>query len=110
MKRIILAAGAFAAIALSATVASAAPFSGAGKFGAGFDAGIIQVHGVHRECVRGRFGWHRSTPWGGRMACRPHFKRWHGGDHHGRGHDRFDDRGRGHDDFDGGRSRHRGSY
>ena len=89
MKRILTGVAAAAAIALTASVASAAPFSGLGRADTGFNAGIIKVHGVHRECVEGRWGWHRSTPWGGRQACRPMWNKWrHGGHHEGRGHDR----------------------
>lgn len=95
MKRILAGVAAAAAIALTATGASAAPFSGLGRADTGFNAGIIQVHGVHRECVEGRFGWHRSTPWGGRVACSPPWRKWHHrdrGHHEGRGHnDRRDD-------------------
>ena len=96
MKRILAGVAAAAAIALSASVASAAPFSGLGKADTGFNAGIIKVHGVHRECVEGRWGWHRSTPWGGRVACSPpRWNKWrHGG--HGYGHNE----GRGHRDVD----------
>lgn len=101
MKRTILAAAAFAAAALATTAATAAPFSGAGRLGTGFDAGIVQVHGVHRECAEGRMGWHRSTPWGGRIACAPRWNKWRYNRHEGRGH------GRGHDDHDRGPSRNR---
>ena len=86
MKRIVILAGGLAALALSATVAPAGSYSNVGSnFGSaasrGSDAGIVKVHGVHRSCEEGRFGWHRSTPWGSE-ACRPHFSRgwgWGGG-------------------------------
>ena len=118
MNKFSAAAGALIALGLSATASSAAPYTGAGKLTSGFDAGVIQVHGVHRECVRGRFGWHRSTPWGGRLVCRPHFQRWdgdrHDGHHGGRGRDddRHDGRGRDHDRNDDRPARRipRGSY
>lgn len=82
MKAILAGAALVTAIALGATGASAAPLSGFGKAAAA-DAGIIKVHGMHRECVEGRMGWHRSTPWGGRVACSPPWRKF---DRHGRGH------------------------
>jgi hypothetical protein len=85
MKRFVLTAGGALALALTATAASAASLSGFGAAAPrGLEAGIVKVHGVHRSCEEGRFGWHRSTPWG-REACRPHFNRgwgwggWGGG-------------------------------
>ena len=92
MNRFVAAAGALLALGLTASVATAAPLSGVGKLTAGANADLVQVHGMHRECVRGRWGWHRSTPWGGRLECRPQWQRW----------DRNDDRGhyRRHDDDD----------
>lgn len=81
MKRIAITAAGFVALALSATASSAAPLSGLGTQGAGIEAGIIKVHGIHRSCEAGRWGWHRST-WRGRIACAPFFQRnWR------RGHD-----------------------
>jgi len=77
MNRFVAAAGALLALGLTASVATAAPLSGVGKLTAGANADLVQVHGMHRECVRGRWGWHRSTPWGGRLECRPQWKRWH---------------------------------
>jgi hypothetical protein len=83
MKTIFAGAAALVAVTLSASIATAAPYANIGTRDAGFKTGIIQVHGVHRECVEGRWGWHRSTPWGGRIACQPAWKKWH---HGGRGH------------------------
>ena len=115
MKHILVAAGTFSALALSAGASSAAPFAGSGRLTPEFNAAIVQVHGVHRECIRGRWGWHRSTPWGGRIACRPQFNRWEDGDRgHHEHHEHHEGRGRDHDDRDDGppppRRIPRGSY
>ena len=112
MKHILFAAGTLSALALSASASSAAPYAGSGRLTPEFNAAIVQVHGVHRECIRGRWGWHRSTPWGGRIACRPHFDRRDDGD---RGHhEHHEGRGRDHDDRNDGppppRRIPRGSY
>ena len=34
------------------------------------EAGIVQVHGLHRSCELGPRGWHRSAPWGRDTAHR----------------------------------------
>ena len=54
MKRIAIAAAGLMALALSATVSSAAPLSGLGSQAAGVEASIVKVHGVHRSCRLGR--------------------------------------------------------
>lgn len=95
MKRIAIAAAGLMALALSATASSAAPLSGLGSQGSGVEAGIVKVHGMHRSCRLGRWGWHRSI-WGGREECRPHVEfRW--GGHRRRHHDWDRGRGRDHD-------------
>lgn len=91
MKLTLLAGGAVTAIVLATSAASAAPIANLGKAVTGDTAGLIKVHGVHRECLRGRWGWHRSTPWGGRIVCEPHFRRWYGWEGRRHRHDDYDD-------------------
>lgn len=109
MKSVIKTAGALIALAISASAASAASMPVYGLQAAELEAGIVQVHGLHRSCELGPRGWHRSAPWG-RVPCRPVFiQKWRG--HHndhgdrGRGRDDHDGRGRGgsHDGDRGGR-------
>lgn len=96
MKALLLGAGTAVALALTAPVASAAPYGPIGKAASNFEDNIVMVHGRHRECVRGRWGWHRSTHWG-RTPCRPHWG-WGRWNRDRRGHDDYqdyDDRGNG---------------
>ncbi len=94
MKRIAIAAAGLMALALSATVTTAAPLSGLGSQAAGIDAGIVKVHGIHRSCRLGHWGWHRST-WHGRQWCRPYSEnRWNWRGHHRR-HNDWNDNHRG---------------
>jgi hypothetical protein len=60
-------------LAATASIAGAAPIS-VGPAADGARTGIIQVHGDHRSCQRGRHGWHRHNRWGERRHCR----KWHG--------------------------------
>ena len=96
MKRIAIAAAGLMALALSATVSSAAPLSGLGSQAAGVEASIVKVHGVHRSCRLGRWGWHRST-WGGRVWCRPQGEYYGNWRRHGRRHNDWNDNHRGND-------------
>lgn len=66
----VVALAAFALVAPAA--ANAAPVSGLGTAPAVKDGALIKVHGVHRSCELGKYGWHRSPPGGGRIECRPH--------------------------------------
>lgn len=85
MKAIIKSAGALIALALAASTASAAmPGLQSGAVATN-DAAIVKVHGVHGACVLGRFGWHRSSMFNGRVPCRPPILRGHGR-HHGPRH------------------------
>ena len=98
MTRFGLAAGSLLALSISVSAASAASLSGFGAVASGADAGIVKVHGVHRSCDEGRFGWHRSSPWGERIPCRPHRGwgwGWGRGGH--RGHDGDNHRDRRHE-------------
>lgn len=70
MKRIALAAAGLMALVATSTASTAAPLSGYGSKATGIETGIVKVHGVHRSCQLGRWGWHRST-WSGRLWCRP---------------------------------------
>ena len=94
MKRIAIAAAGLMALALSATASSAAPISGLGSQAAGVEAGVVKVHGIHRSCQLGRWGWHRST-WHGREWCRPYVgNNWNWRRHHRR-HNDWNDNHRG---------------
>jgi hypothetical protein len=42
--------------------------------GTGVTDGLVKVHGDHRQCERGRNGWHRHNRNGERRECR----RWQG--------------------------------
>ncbi|MGD9783686.1 MAG: hypothetical protein AB7E80_04600 [Hyphomicrobiaceae bacterium] len=72
MKLAKIAAVAAVLIAGSAGMASAAPMGALAGTKAGDASGIVKVHGVHRSCQLGRWGWHRSLPYGGRVACSVH--------------------------------------
>lgn len=65
--------GAATILAVTASVAGAAP-ANVGQAPNGLSNGVIQVHGSHRSCERGRGGWHRHNRWGERRPCR----RWDG--------------------------------
>ncbi|MCB1519792.1 MAG: hypothetical protein KDJ37_04355 [Hyphomicrobiaceae bacterium] len=74
MKLKTIAAIAGIAFAMSASAATAAPLSGlgnAGTNGATQQNLLVKVHGIHRACMPGRFGWHRSSPRKRHIACRP---------------------------------------
>ena len=58
-----------ALLAATASIASAAPTS-VGQMREGLSNGVIQVHGDHRSCQRGRGGWHRHNRFGERRPCR----------------------------------------
>jgi hypothetical protein len=91
MNRFIVAGSALLALGLTASASPAAPLSGVGKVTSGAAAGIVQVHGKHSECLIGRWGFHRSPRWGGRIVCQPRLKRWTypGYRHHSRGNDGY---------------------
>lgn len=54
--------------AATASLASAAPAVGPALDGASNN--VVQVHGNHRSCERGRGGWHRHNRYGERRPCR----------------------------------------
>jgi hypothetical protein len=58
----------------SASFAGAAPANMA-QVTHGLSNGLVQVHGGHRSCQRGRYGWHRHDRYGDRRECRE----WRGG-------------------------------
>jgi hypothetical protein len=101
MKRILTVAGALVAFAVTMSAASASTLPVYGQQSPSVEAGFVPVHSVHRSCELGYRGWHRSTPWGERVWCRPR------GEHHGyyerrRHGDRYGSRGhRGSHDGDG---------
>lgn len=39
------------------------------------DAGIVKVHGDHRACEPGQYGWHRHNRYGERIPCAPRAER-----------------------------------
>ena len=88
MKTFAVVAGALSAIAMMASGAAAAPGAGLGSAVKNESAGIVKVHGIHRACLEGRRGWHRSLPWGGRVECYPRWRRWHRDHDHDEHHDR----------------------
>ncbi len=95
MKNFAVAAGALSLMAMMASGASAAPGTGIGAAVSNDGAGIVKVHGIHRACVEGRYGWHRSPFWGVRKPCDPRWRRDHDDDHrehHDRRRDRDHDR------------------
>lgn len=69
--------GAAVLFAAAGSAANAAPIS-SGQVSdgvtSGMTSGLIQVHGFHRSCQRGRRGWHRHNRFGERRPCR----RWDG--------------------------------
>ena len=70
MLKIAAAAAAFAATASIANAAPAASTANIGQLAADAGTGIVQVHGFHRSCQRGRRGWHRHNRFGERRPCR----------------------------------------
>ena len=56
-------------LAATASIAGAAP-SGVGHVPDGASDGLTRVHGYHRSCERGRYGWHRHNRYGERRDCR----------------------------------------
>ena len=98
MKTFAVVAGALSAIAMMASGATAAPGAGLGSAVRNENAGIVKVHGLHRACLEGRRGWHRSTVWGGRIECYPRWRRWNRDHHDDRNDGHHDRRRRHHDD------------
>jgi hypothetical protein len=54
----------------SASFANAAPAANIGQVTDGLSDGLVQVHGEHRSCRRGRYSWHRHNRFGERRECR----------------------------------------
>jgi hypothetical protein len=72
MSKVIAAVAGVLALGAAATSANALPASGPGDLAPAVQSELlIQVHGVHRACVRGRGGWHRNPARGVRITCRP---------------------------------------
>ena len=58
-----------ALFAATASLANAAPLN-APQYLDGLSSDVVQVHGDHRDCRRGRYGWHRHNRYGERRECR----------------------------------------
>jgi hypothetical protein len=70
MRRSHLILAAALSLASAAIPASAAPLvTGAAEPEAASSTGIVKIHGVHRDCEAGRYGWHRHNRYGERIAC-----------------------------------------
>ena len=63
----ILAAASF--LAATASITNAAPVNVGQELG-GVTNDLVQIHGAHRSCERGRRGWHRHNRYGERRPCR----------------------------------------
>lgn len=74
MQKLLKALAAAGLLAGTASIAGAAPMPVA-PVDTGLSNGIVQVHGNHRTCMRGKRGWHRHNRYGERRECRP----WRGG-------------------------------
>ena len=71
MSGILKAMAAAAVLAVTASLAGAAPMTttpaGVAEEAAG---NVLKVHGNHRSCQRDSRGWHRHNEWGERRRCR----------------------------------------
>jgi hypothetical protein len=59
-----------AILAVTASLAGAAPVTNPGGLAQEAGGDVIRVHGYHRSCERDRRGWHRHSEWGERRRCR----------------------------------------
>ncbi len=86
-RSLVIAAGLLALITATAP-ASAVPAldrAAAGIAAASDVSPVIKVHGWHRSCQLGRYGWHRHSYRYGRVGCGPvHHFRGHHRRHHRR--------------------------
>jgi hypothetical protein len=69
--KLLTGAAATGVMAVTLSVANAAPIQGSQSGPAPTNSNVIQVHGFHGSCQRGPNGWHRHNKWGQRRACRP---------------------------------------
>jgi len=68
MLKILMKLAAASLLAMTAFGASAAPPTG--HFARGVENELVRVHGAHRSCERGPYGWHRHNRYGERRSCR----------------------------------------
>ena len=77
MKRLVMTVlGMLFGVGIMLSSASAAPVSGDWKGVSGPGTLVEQVHGGHRHCERGRYGYHRHVgPYCERVSCEREYRR-----------------------------------
>ncbi|MGE0022863.1 MAG: hypothetical protein AB7S70_04435 [Hyphomicrobium sp.] len=73
-RKLLMGAAAAGLLAFTLSTAGAAPVPGSSGMSVNQGTAVDLVHGIHRDCRRDAWGWHRHGKYGKRRACR----RWGG--------------------------------